>query len=272
MPPKSLCTRIAYYLVTCAHSSTHRWSICHHQFLPLHGGAACPRRLVSSGNRVPQNSWLTLYSELGTNASLSSEQLLHHISTRGIEHEFSIGVDSTLTPPTYHQLQCMLLSSPTAWQEVAAGTLALAFTALHSQQVHLSPIGIILKPHQLDKFRLIVDLSAPHGASINDTISLELSSFTYPKVDQAAGLIAEHTYGALITKLDLHSVYRKVPIHPDDSHQLGIKCEGTTYLDRALSFGLSSVHKVFTAVADGYVWAIAMCDFSDFTHYLDDLF
>ncbi len=41
--------------------------------------------------------------------------------------------------------------------------------------VHTSPIGIIPKPHQPGKFRLIVDLSAPSGYSVNDGIPPQFS-------------------------------------------------------------------------------------------------
>ena len=193
---------------------------------------------------------------------------------RGIEHGFRIGVHRT------HKLRASSSHLPSAAahadlisrriaEEVAAGTLTAA-PSPPVQDVHTSPIGIIPKPHQPGKFRLVVDLSAPHGASINDAISPELSSLTYPRVDQAAALISEHGRGALIAKLDLHSAYRKVPVHPDDSYLLGIHWEGTTYLDRALPFGLRSAPKLFTAVADGYAWAISAQGFNDFMHYLDD--
>ena len=89
---------------------------------------------------------------------------------------------------------------------VMAGTLATPPPG--SPPVHLSPIGIIPKPHQPGKFRLIVDLSLPHGASINEAIPPELASLHYPRVDQTAALIAQHGWGTLIAKLDLHSAYR----------------------------------------------------------------
>ena len=116
----------------------------------------------------------------------------------------------------------------------------------------------------------IVDLSSPHGSSVNDAIPPELASLHYPRVDQTAALIAQHGWGALIAKLDLHSAYRKIPVHPDDSMLLGIKWLDTIYIDRALPFGLRSASKLFTAVADGFAWALVARGYPDFTHYLDD--
>ena len=113
-------------------------------------------------------------------------------------------------------------------EEVTAGTLVTPLPG--SPPVCLSPIGIIPKPHQPGKFRLIVDLSSPYEASINDAILPELAFLHYPRVDQTATLIAQHSRGVLIAKLDLHSAYCKIPVHPNDGMLLGI----SIYIDRAL--------------------------------------
>ena len=41
---------------------------------------------------------------------------------------------------------------------------------------HINGFGIIPKPHQPGKYRLIVDLPHPRGASVNDGIERELCS------------------------------------------------------------------------------------------------
>ena len=51
--------------------------------------------------------------------------------------------------------------------------------------VHVSRFGVIPKNHQPGKWRLIVDLSHPSGASINDGIERELCSLHYTSVDEA---------------------------------------------------------------------------------------
>ncbi len=53
----------------------------------------------------------------------------------------------------------------------------------------ISLIGIIPKPHQPGKWRLIVDLSAPQGRSINDDIDPLVCSMKYASVDQAVGIV-----------------------------------------------------------------------------------
>ena len=48
---------------------------------------------------------------------------------------------------------------------------------------HFSPFGVIPKKNRLGKWRLIVDLSAPDGLSVNDTINKEWCSLSYISVD-----------------------------------------------------------------------------------------
>ena len=51
--------------------------------------------------------------------------------------------------------------------------------------VHVCRFGVIPKPHQPGKWRLIVDLSAPKGFSVNDGIPPDLCSLSYASVDHA---------------------------------------------------------------------------------------
>lgn len=46
-------------------------------------------------------------------------------------------------------------------------------------QVHVSRFGVILKQDQPGKWRLILDLSSPHGCIINDGIAFEWCSINY---------------------------------------------------------------------------------------------
>ena len=121
---------------------------------------------------------------------------------------------------------------------------------------HCSLVGIIQKLHQPGRFRLIVGLSSPQGVSVNDPIPSDLASLHYPRIEHAVKLIAQHGCGTLIAKLDLQSAYRKNSIHPADQHLLGISWDGAMYTDKALPFGLRLAPKVFSAVADGFAWAL----------------
>ena len=122
--------------------------------------------------------------------------------------------------------------------------------------VHVSPIGLIPKSRQPGERRLIVDLSAPPEASVNDTIHPRLSSLQYTSLQDATATIRELGTGTLLAKMDLKKAYRMVPVHPDDHALLGIRWDSEVYIDTALPFGLRSAPKIFLAVADALAWAL----------------
>lgn len=124
---------------------------------------------------------------------------------RGLELGFHIGFDAThslqaasrnmvsayATPQvvaTYLQAECTLGRMLGPLQRLPAGLM-------------ISKFGVIPKEHQVDKWRLILDLSSPEGASVNDGISVDLSSVKYPHFDLAAKLIMEAGVGASHPKL-----------------------------------------------------------------------
>ena len=193
---------------------------------------------------------------------------------RGIQYGFRVGFNpASPIRAAAANMRSALDSTEVVQQmiesEVTHGRLAIAPSQLGT---HTSPLGLIPKPHQPGKFRLIVDLSAPHGSSVNDGIDPSLCSLEYASVDQAASLARQAGRGALMSKLDLSSAYRRVPVHPHDQHLLGIEWQGVVYCDKALPFGLRSAPKLFTAVADGLAWAMLCRGISVLLHYLDDFF
>jgi len=136
--------------------------------------------------------------------------------------------------------------------------------------VHCSPIGVIPKKHKPNKWRLIVDLSSPNGASVNDGIDKEICSLSYTSVDAVVEKILELGRGALLAKLDIKQAYRMIPVHPQDTLLLGMEWEGFIYIDKALPFGLRSAPLLFTAVADALQWVMQKRGVSYVDHYIDD--
>ena len=107
---------------------------------------------------------------------------------------------------------------------------------------------------------------------MNEWIDPNLTSLTYPRVEDAVRLIKAADPGASMAKLDLNAAYRHVPVHPDDQSLLTIRWGGTTFLDTTLSFGLCSAPKLFTAMSDGLAWCMVCEGIFHFLHYLDDFF
>ena len=89
-------------------------------------------------------------------------------------------------------------------------------TLLALPRLMISPFGVIPKHHQPNKRRLIVDLSAPEGHSINDAINASHCSIKYALVDDAAEIICHLGTGTLMAKFNLRDAYRVIPVHPLD--------------------------------------------------------
>ena len=139
--------------------------------------------------------------------------------------------------------------------EVERGSLVGPLSPPEANQVHVSPVGLVPKPHS-DKWCMIVDLSAPEGFSVNNGLREDLCSLTYASVDRAVEVIVHLGQGTQLVKMDLKDAYRMIPIHPHDHHLLGIRWQDQVYVDRSLPFGLRSAPKIFTAFADAVTWAI----------------
>ena len=135
--------------------------------------------------------------------------------------------------------------------------------------VHVSRFGVIPKSHRPGEWRLIVDLSHPEGASVNDGIEPELCSLSYTSVDEAVRRIRARGRGTLMAKLDVESAYRMVPVHPTDRPLLGMVWKGRLYIDSALPFGLRSAPKIFNSLADAIQWILEQQGV-EVIHYLDD--
>ena len=71
--------------------------------------------------------------------------------------------------------------------------------------LHFSPFGVIPKGQQTGKWQLIVDLSFPHGRSVNDGINSELCTLSYISVDDVAKTILALGRGALMAKVDIRN-------------------------------------------------------------------
>ena len=84
--------------------------------------------------------------------------------------------------------------------ETAKGNVLGPFSRDTLSDVHTNRFGVIPKPHQHNKWRLITDLSSPAGASVNDAIDPSLCSLSYISVDQAANAAMQLGRGSLLAK------------------------------------------------------------------------
>ena len=95
----------------------------------------------------------------------------------GIANRFYIGFDRTCPirlPSFMSMTQNHSIISEYLQRETSLGRMQCLSVAAASS-VHLIPVGAIPKQHRPGKWRLIVDLSSPSNASVNDEISPEWS-------------------------------------------------------------------------------------------------
>ena len=86
-------------------------------------------------------------------------------------------------------------------EERSAGRL-LGPLPLHlASRCQISPIGLIPKPHQPGKWRLIVDLSSPEGGSVNDAIAVDHCHMHYASVLDAAAVVRQLGQGTLLASI-----------------------------------------------------------------------
>ena len=197
---------------------------------------------------------------------------------RGLSFGFRIGFDrqSTHLRPRRHNHPSVALNNEVVGRhiglEVGLGRLVGPVSPCFCNEIQVSPIGLIPKAHQTNKWRLIVDLSSPHNHSTNSGISPDLCSLSYASLDEAVKVVQQLGRGTILVKMDLKDAYRIVPVHPEDHHLLGITWQGMVYVDRSLPFGLRSAPILFTAVADMITWAVYKQGINHLLHYLDDFF
>ena len=176
-------------------------------------------------------------------------QFSHYI-LHGHTHGFHIGVSravglrpSLSNMPSVHQLPDLVEKQIGA--VVDAGRLLGPLPPQLARMVQTSTIGLIPKPHQQGKWRLIVNLS-----SLLEPVPM-MQTVIICNIHQYWRQLASYSswgWAHSWQKLDLQNAYRMVPVHPDDHPLLGIRWGQEVYIDTALPFGLRSAPKIFSGV------------------------
>ena len=105
----------------------------------------------------------------------------------------------------------------------------------------VSPMNSVPKSVEGER-RVIVDLSWPVGASVNDGISKDIylnenTDLHYTSVEEVCQMVRKIGPGALIYKRDLKHAYRQIPVDPKDYCYLGYFWENNWYFDTVLAMG-----------------------------------
>ena len=96
--------------------------------------------------------------------------------------------------------------------ELAAGRIVGPFEEGEIPTAQVSRFGVIPKVNQPNRWRLILDLSSPHGTwSVNDGIKKEICSLRHPSIDDAVEKTVQSGPGTLLANVDLGHAYRNIP-------------------------------------------------------------
>jgi len=155
-------------------------------------------------------------------------------------------------------------------KELKLGRIAGPFTAPPLHSFICSPLGLIPKKNP-GEFRLIHDLSFPHGASVNDFIDPAFTQVHYEDLDHCIDLLQQLGPSALIAKADLKDAFRILPVHPDDHRLLGFQWDGAFYYDKCLPMGCSVSCQLFEAFSTAIQWILTQkLGVQRMSHILDD--
>ena len=110
--------------------------------------------------------------------------------------------------------------------------------------IHVSPFLTRDKPGGTHR-RVIVDLSFPHGYSVNagvqsDTYLDTPFLLTLPTIDTITNKIKQLGKGCHLYKIDLSRAFRHAKLDPKDYNLLRLSLNGL-YIDSCLPFGFSPV-------------------------------
>ena len=194
---------------------------------------------------------------------------------QGFVHGFDVGFDGAISST----LPRNLLSARVAVQgvseaiakEVSRGHSAGPFSTPPFPIFHCSPIGAVPKPDST--IRLILDLSSPRNASVNDGISKEDYSVSYSSFDDAVELLRQLGASSFMSKIDIKHAFRVCPVRQEDFHLLGFSWSGQFFFDLRLPFGSRSSPCLFNNFADALCWILASYfGLAFIIHYSDDFF
>ena len=156
----------------------------------------------------------------------------------------------------------------------------VAFNAMYGPfqekpiNMHISPM-MTREKQGSDNRRTIVDLSWPHGCSVNDGVykNRYLDSYyylSYPSIDNIVDRLKKLGPGALIYKVDISRAFRHLKIDPGDLDLLGLKHD-SYYLDGSLAFGFRHGSFFFQKCSDAIRFIMKKFGYLNLLNYIDDL-
>ena len=158
--------------------------------------------------------------------------------------------------------------------ELDHGAMLGPFTTPPFKYFHLSPLMTRPKKDSEDR-RVIVDLSFPHGTSVNDGIPKDeylgkCYKLQYPGIDTLVSYIMEKGQGCHIFKIDLARAYRHFRADVSNYCMFMIEWERKFYIDTSIPFGLRTGAMICQRVTNALAYILSQRGIN-ICNYIDDL-
>ena len=149
-------------------------------------------------------------------------------------------------------------------KEISLGAILGPFPEITFNKFHCSPL--LTRPKDNGKRRVILDLSFPKGASLNDAVDSEAfggTPFTlkFSTVDDILDKIRSAKDRILLSKIDIARAFRNLWIDPVDAFRFGIHWEGQFFPDVAAVFGWIHGTASFQMVSDAILYIMRHAHF-----------
>ena len=138
--------------------------------------------------------------------------------------------------------------------------------------IHCSPL--LTRAKDIDKRRVILDLSYPQGSSLNDQVdklAFDNSKFLlkFPSIDDIVQELGLHGDDVTIAKIDVARAFRNLRVDPADAVKLGIKWKDDVFVDVSVAFGWVHGSVSFQRVSDAVTYIMSQSGAKMFA-YIDD--
>ena len=150
-------------------------------------------------------------------------------------------------------------------EEKSFGAILGPFKEPPISNLHISPFLTRDKPGAPHR-RVIVDLSFPHGRSVNDGVQLDsyLGTpfiLTLPTIDNITNQVKKMGKGCHLYKIDLSRAFRHIKLDPKDYNLLGLRLNDL-YINSCLPFGFRHGSALFQRLSDAIRFIMAQKGFS----------
>ncbi len=209
------------------------------------------------------------------------EQSEKEFQVSGFKRGFTLGFQHTVTAPRYAEnLKSTTSQGRTLWEkimnEVKLGRYAGPFEKPPFDNLWQSPLGLVEKKNR-PGVRMIFHLSFPKdGLSINSGTPKNLTSVKYPEFDQTVHMCVNKGKGCFLSKIDLKSAFRQVPLKPAEFHLTGAKAvhpdtgQEFWFVDKCLPFGAAISCSHFQRLSNALKYATECQMLEELLNYLDD--